>query len=153
MKFSPILQLNPRCTQGQKTSPNYHKSYHCTTVWRIKIPCVHRHQTVHIYQIYKMLCKNSQWQQSSCKRFWPWHHKNSKGKYHYITMAIILYSKEPTKHNNSNWTQTLQWIQKCQNWSSQMGENDYRYRYKIQSWSIRQRKRSTIIGLHYHWYT
>ena len=64
-----------------------------------------------------------------------------QNKHNYTTLAIILYDTEPKKHNQQNCAQTLQWINKCYNRSSQMCTNDHIYSYKIQSRNISQRKR------------
>ena len=73
-----------------------------------------------------------------------------KNKNYYTNMANILYAAKHAKLNNSNYTNTLQSIQKCKNGSSQMGENCHRYRNEYQILDKNQRKKSIFIGLHYY---
>ena len=64
--------------------------------------------------------------------------KKYKNKHYYTTLVIVLYATRPKKHNNSNCTQTLQSIQKCNNWGSQMFTNHHRYKHETQSWNNSQ---------------
>ena len=56
----------------------------------------------------KVKYKNYKCQKNPCKSFWSYHHKNYQYKHHYTTLAIIVYVTKTTKHNKSNFNQTVQ---------------------------------------------
>ena len=109
-RFSSVSQLTHKWTWGKQHPNNYHSYYKCTTGKRIKPPRVHRHHYFHLHNTCKVKCTNYKCYQISWKRFWTFHHKKPKRKNHYTTMVIILFFTKPTKHNKSNYNQTLQTI-------------------------------------------
>ena len=67
--FLPVSFLTPKLTKLQLHTNKSHPGYQWTTVWSIKLPRVHLHHYVHLYQTYKFQCTNYKWQKSPCNLF------------------------------------------------------------------------------------
>ena len=141
--------MNPKWTREHQHPNKYHQSWQYTTGRRFKLPHVYRNQYAHLHETCKVQFTNSKCQQSSCKRFWTCHHKNTKNNY-YTTLVIILNSTKLTKHNKSRRTQTLQTMHKGHNLGGNMVKNCNIYGKENQSWNWSQRKRPATIRIHYN---
>ena len=96
--FSPVSRLNHKWKLGQQHTNKYNIVKKCTTVWKTKFPCVHRHQYVNLYHTCKVPRTKSKWQKIPCKRFCYCHkNKNKKASLYHSGHNTTCYKTHKAK--------------------------------------------------------